>query len=548
VVFGATLIPSVGVHQAIHTLLAPQAGLAPGHLGHVTERSGVLFHGARDALAGLPAALLFAFIALQIRIRLSPQRRHGIAVIAMALVFSAFPVAGRATSSIEPFLTPLPIPPVETSSDFTLTAAETQQQILPGDPTTMWTFNGSFPGPTIRRQSGEPTTVTVLNELPEWVGPITIHHHGNHSESVDDGQPADYLIPQGGSRSYTYGFVENDAPERGAFQWYHDHMMGATARNNWMGLNGMVILDDPSEAGINAALPNGARDVPLMIVDRSFDATNQLQYVFNPDGVLGNVILVNGAPQPYFEVADVKYRLRILNASNTRDYDLALSNGRPMIEVATESGLLPAPISRDHILLGPAQRAEVVVDFSGMFGQTIVLENRDGFTPNLSQAMQFRVTRQEEDTSTIPQTLRSAPAFGALPLGATRVWNFGRDSASGEWTINGKGFNPNRIDAHPELGKTERWIFVNTSDADHIVHIHDVDWKIVARVNVDETIVDGLSGEPGLHESFRLRPNEIVTIESKFTDHLGIFVFHCHILEHEDFSMMSQFEVEAPSS
>jgi len=544
VLFSAALIPSVKVHQAIHPLLLRQPGLAPGHIAHITEGSSTLSHGVRDSLFGLPAALLMAFVALHARVRLRPRRRYAFTVLATALVFAGLPATGRASPTIQPFAVPLPIPPVETSQVITLTAAATQQQILPGNPTTMWTFNGSFPGPTIRRPSGEPTLLTVVNQLPPWVGSITVHHHGNHSVSASDGQPATYLIPNGASRTYSYEFRENGAPERGAFQWYHDHMMGATARNNWMGLNGMVILDDPSEAAINAALPNGDRDVPLMMVDRSFDAANQLSYTFNPEGVQGDVILVNGAPQPYFEVADVKYRLRILNASNTRSYDLALSNGASMTQVATESGLLPVPVSRSDILLGPAQRAEVIVDFAGKLGQTITLKNKIGFTTNLSEAMQFRVTRHESDTSSIPKTLRPAPTFGALPLGATRLWNFGRNVKSGEWTINGKGFDPHRIDAHPKLGTVERWIFVNTTDVDHIVHIHDVDWQILSRVNLDGTLVAGLQGEPGLHESFRLRPNEIVTLQSKFTDHLGVFVFHCHILEHEDFSMMDQFQVE----
>jgi FtsP/CotA-like multicopper oxidase with cupredoxin domain len=544
VLFSAALIPAVGAHQAIHPLLLRQAGLAPGHVEHVIEGSSTLSHGVHDSLYGLPAALFVAFLALRAGFRLRLPRRQKFAALATVLAFAGLPTAGRAAPAVEPFATPLPIPPVETSPVIALTAAQTQQQILPGNTTTMWTFNGSFPGPTIRRPSGEPTLVTVANQLPAWAGSITVHHHGNHSLSVDDGQPSRYLIPPGGSRQYSYGFVENKAPERGAFQWYHDHMMGATARNDWMGLSGMVILDDPSEATINAALPNGARDVPLMVVDRSFDAANQIPYTFDPDGVLGDVILVNGAAQPYFEVADVKYRLRILNASNTRSYDFTLSNGIPMVQIATESGLLPAPISRSHIMLGPAQRAEVIVDFAGSLGQNIVLMNKIGFTRNLSQAMQFRVTRHESDASRVPTTLRPAPVFGALPLGATRLWNFGRNTGNGEWTINGKGFDPNRIDARPKLGTVERWIFVNTSDADHIVHIHDVDWQIVSRVNLDASKpVQGLKGEPGLHESFRLVPNEIVTIQSKFTDHLGIFVFHCHILEHEDFSMMDQFRV-----
>jgi FtsP/CotA-like multicopper oxidase with cupredoxin domain len=525
------LVPAAGVHAALHA----RGGHGHAELGGAT-------HALGDALIAFPVALAIAAVLARARL----PRRAVLGALGAATVFTALPVS--ASPPVTPFATPLTVPPTITDPDVTLTAAETQVEVLPGIQTTMWTYNGTFPGPTIRRPSGARTTVTVANQLPATAGSLTMHHHGAHSASEDDGQPATHLIPTGGARTYTYDLMEDGAPERGAFQWYHDHAMDVTGRNVWMGLAGMVILDDPAEEAINQALPSGARDVPLMLADRSFDGDGQLSYPqpLNLDGVLGDVLLVNGKPQPYFEVADVKYRLRLLNASNTRSYDLSLSDGSPMIQVGTESGLLPAPVARTRVLLGPAERAEVIVDFSGKLGETITLRNALGFSQNLSDAMQFRVVADETDGSTIPATLRPVPSVRTGEIATTRTWLFGRDMTNGQWTINGRGFHHDHVDASPKLGSTERWVFVNTTAVDHIVHIHDVDWTIVTRV-FPSRFADPLEvlPEASLRESFRLRPNETVVVESRFTDHLGRYVLHCHLLEHEDFSMMAQFQVVA---
>jgi FtsP/CotA-like multicopper oxidase with cupredoxin domain len=449
-----------------------------------------------------------------------------------------------ASPSFAAFSVPLPIPATLTSPDITLVAQESAVPVLPGAPTNMWTYNGTFPGPTIRRPSGQPTRVTLVNQLPA-AGDLSLHHHGAHAASADDGQPAELLVSPGQSRTYTYGMTEAGQPERGATQWYHDHHMDVTGRNVWMGLAGMFIVDDPAEAAIDAALPHGSEDVPLMIVDRRFGPDNQLGYTFSAEGVTGDVPLVNGAAQPYFEVASRRYRLRLLNASNARSYDLALSNGRSFVQVGSESGLLPAPVARDRILLGPAERADVIVDFGGLTGSDVVLRNLAG-SGAMSQLMQFRVRRDETDPSTIPATLRAPRPGDPAPVATNRTWTLDRDFNTGMWTINGQGFAHDRVDAQPVLGQAERWTFINATSVDHIIHIHDVDWRIVARTGGPP----GVRGvdETGAKESFRIKANEVVVVESTFTDHTGRYVWHCHILEHEDFSMMSQFEVVAPGT
>lgn len=436
--------------------------------------------------------------------------------------------------------------------------------ILPGETTEMWTFGGRFPGPTLRLHSGRPARVRFTNHLPAGAGAVTIHNHGGHSPSPHDGQPATHLIPPGGRRTYTYPLVEGKKPERGAFQWYHDHRDAVTGRNVWNGLAGMVIVEDELERRL--PLPKGRFDVPLMLTDRTFLDDNDLANPFartTPGGpdlfpgagdppndeIVGDHALVNGVPAPYFRVANRRYRFRVLNASNFQAYNLRLSNGGPMVQVATESGLLPRPVPRETVLLGPAERAEVVVDFTGQLGKRIVLESvpRENRAPAATDSaslrlVQFRVTeRAGRDRSRIPKTLRPAPAFDTS--GATRrTWTLALGGTTGDpaWTINGQTFDHHRVSAEPRLGSVEVWQYTNTSTVTHYMHNHDVDFRLLAR--------NGAPPDPwedGLKETFRVDPGETVQVAAKFTDHTGTFVLHCHMLEHEDHGMMTQFQVVA---
>jgi FtsP/CotA-like multicopper oxidase with cupredoxin domain len=429
-----------------------------------------------------------------------------------------------------PFLEPLPIPQALTSSNINITAQETDVPIFVGTPTRMWTYNGTFPGPMIRRPTGKVTRVHFTNNLPVTAGSLSFHNHGNHSSPESDGQPTTFLVPPaGGTRDYYYTGLEGGGNERGTMQWYHDHRDGVTGRNVWMGLAGLYILDDPADP---QTLPSGEFDAPVAISDRSFDSNNQLSYSFQSNGVTGDHALVNGKPQPYFDVADRKYRIRVLNASNIRNYQIQLSNGQPMTQIGTESGLLPAPVSRQSILLSPAERADLVIDFNGLLSQNVVLQNTLE-TGALSQLMQFRVNRHEIDTSSVPPTLRPLEDIGTPTV--TRTFEFSR--GGGQWRINDLPFDPNRVDAQPVLGTTERWILRNAGGWDHTIHIHDVDHQLISR-NGQPPTADELS-----KESWYIGGGQEVEVKMKFTDHVGRYVFHCHVLEHEDDAMMGQFEV-----
>ena len=432
------------------------------------------------------------------------------------------------TTALTPagFSHPLLFPPVNTNTNVSIGINEACVQILDGPCTNMWTYGGTYPGLTIRRPTGQSTYVTFANNLGPAAGEMTVHNHGNHSTADNDGQPDTLLIPMGGSRTYAYEGIEEGNNQRGKMQFYHDHRMDVTGRNVWMGLTGLYIVDDPADP---STLPSGEFDLPLAIADRQFDLKNQIPYVFNPNGVTGDKFLVNGVYQPYLEVGDRKYRFRILNASNFRTYFLELSSGDSFIQIGTESGLLPVPVTRAGMRIGPAERMDVVVNFAGQLGQNIYLV--DGLTG--TQLLEFRVTQDVTDDSVVPATLRPLPDIGEPSV--TRNWSF--DQTAGHWTINGLRFDPSRVDARPALGTTEKWVFTNPTGQAHTVHIHDVSQQCLSR--------NGGACYPyeALKETWYLAPGEVLEVKLKFTDHVGMYMLHCHMMEHEDDGMMTQFEV-----
>ncbi len=463
------------------------------------------------------------------------------------------------------------MPEVVRSDHVRLTMRRTKERMLPrGRRTPLWTYGGSWPGPTIRRPAGHDTKVTFVNALPKGAGSATVHLHGDHHKAKDDGQPDRFLIRRGQARTYDFPLTYAGRPEPSSFFFYHDHRMDKTSPNNWRGLQGMFIVDD--ERNQNLRLPQGRHDVPLLIADRSFTSTNRLtdpfkhgpRMVMSPEGgmtfkgpkappndaTVGTRILANGRFAPYLRVSATRYRLRLLNASNFSAYNFALSDGRPFVQVGTGNGLLPRPVVRQNILLGPAQRADVIVDFHRESGQNIVLSTiprtdgaKTGTGSRTAAIMQFRVKRQAADRSRLPAKLNAPQAITA-PKRIAKTWTFGLkgDAKSGTfWSINGKAFDSTRVDFKVPLGSTQRWRLRNVSPVTHYVHIHAEQWHTVTR--------DGRRPPPwerGLEDTWRLDPGESVTVAARFTDYPGAFMIHCHMLDHEDHGMMARFVVTDP--
>jgi spore coat protein A, manganese oxidase len=471
----------------------------------------------------------------------------------------------------------LPIPRVLGDARLTIPIREAEVQAMPGPKTRMWTYGGTFPGPTIRRPAGHRTEVTFLHELPRSAGELTVHLHGGHNRTQFDGQPGgltpsharslycdiprglsarasgnDVLLEPGGRRTYVYDLIEDGRPERAAFQWYHDHRLDRTARNIWKGLAGMWIVDDEFEARL--PLPRGERDLALMIADRSFDRHNQLTDPFTSrrppsDGINARSVLVNGAHMPYHRVTSQLYRLRILNVSQFRPYNLYLSNRALLVQIGTDSGLMPKPVGREEVFIGPGERAEVMVDFGTARGESVELRsgprhggrNPLGAHPYVGALMQFRVdSARRADPSRIPRKLRPLPGWTKhASERPKRTWEIAIGGLfKTTWLINGRTFNPARADAHPKLGTTETWEIVNRTDVAHVMHMHHTDWYLLAR--------NGRTPPPWedcLKESFFLYPRESILVAGHFADYTGKFVIHCHMLDHEDHGLMAQFEV-----
>ena len=445
-----------------------------------------------------------------------------------------------------PFTQTLNIPPVlnptsrtSTTDSYDLALREADVEIIPGKLTRIMGFNGLTPGPTIRARVGRQVVMSHSNGLPVTTlggapGDVAIHLHGGHVPSSEDGFPTD-TVPPGATRRYTY--PNNQLP---ATLWYHDHLMGYTGPHVWFGMAGFYILTDDYEDGLG--LPSGAYEIPLVIQDRNFDSTGKLVYTGSRNGETGNAILVNGTIQPNFKVASRKYRFRVLNGSNMRKYQIALSNGQPFHVLGMEGGFLPAPVKVTSLVLAPAERADIIVDFSSLpVGSSVVLQNSLGLG-STANIMRFDVDRVETDTSQLPLELRPLEKLSASQAVRTRSFTFsgGMMGMMGgvPWVINGKPFDPNRVDADPKLGTLEIWEFRNMSMMDHPAHPHQTMFQIL-----------DINGNPpppthaGWKDTVNVPAMGTVRIIMRFADYAGKYVLHCHVLEHEDNAMMARFDV-----
>ena len=488
---------------------------------------------------------------------------------------------------VEPFTVPLPIPPVAKpvhahggTDYYEITQKVGRQEILPGLKTEVWGYEGVFPGPTIEATRDRPVVIRQTNELPV---PVSVHLHGGKTPPESDGYPTDLILPKGsngdssshahgGSHGVPHGSshrseIPGGGPHRGhkdyrypnghraATLWYHDHRMDFTGPQIYRGLAGLYILRDEVEDEL--PLPKGDKDVPLMISDRTFREDGAFYYPsIDPtlqepgvlasatngmySGVFGDTILVNGAPWPLMEVSNTMYRFRILNASNARIYDLALDppppGGNPFVQVGSDGGLLETLVPHESIVTAPAERFDVVVDFSRYpVGSEVTLKNLRG-EGRTSEVMRFVVARRESEESALPDRLAPALDFpDPQETEVTRRFQFTAGVLGAMSTINGEVFDPDRIDANPRLGSTEIWEI--SADPSHPVHLHLVHFRVLSR--------DGRPPGPydaGWKDTVSLEGGT-VRVLAKFEGWRGKYVFHCHNLEHEDMMMMANFEV-----
>jgi FtsP/CotA-like multicopper oxidase with cupredoxin domain len=337
------------------------------------------------------------------------------------------------------------------------------------------------------------------------------------------------IIAPGGSFEYHY---PND--QDAATLWYHDHAHGRTSRTLYYGLLAFYVLEDDLERDLE--LPAGDYDVPVVLADHAFNRDGSFRYQENVDlGFRGDTLIVNGVVSPRMRVERRRYRFRFLNASNGRTYALRLGRGRRMVQIAGDGGLLQRPVSRTRVPLHPAERADIVIDFADFSpGSEIVLHNTDGQGGTVP-VMRFDVARGGSEDFRVPRTLRPREPLPAS--NASRRWELALGRTA--WEINGRVFEPNRIDVRPRLGSTETWTFVNRSNRVHPMHIHGFLFRILSRSSGRVHPADRL----GWKDTIGLLPNETATVLAWFAPYSGRYVFHCHALEHADKAMMLQLEV-----
>lgn len=488
-------------------------------------------------------------------------------------------------NTLEKFVDPLPIPAVAVSEGmkdapggkapyYRIAMRETRAKLhrdLP--PTRLWTFGGTWPGPTIEARTGEPILVEWANELSEkHFLPIdyrlhgaerdkpesraVVHLHGAKVPPESDGWPEDWYVP---GKSATYHYPNAQDP---AMLWYHDHAMGINRLNIYAGLAGAYIIRDRTEDALN--LPSGRFEVPLVLCDRFLLRDGSLDY---PDSgkpgapwvpeVFGNVMTVNGKVTPFHEVEPRKYRFRVLNASNGRFYHLSLSNGKSFQQVGTDQGLLGAPISVPDFVLAPAERVDLVVDFKEHAGESIILNN-DAFP-----MMQFRVGRNKvDDPSSLPASLRPVAKMREADAAQTRHLTIDeymtRGGESMLMLLNQSHWDM-PITEKPRLNSTEIWSIVNPTDDSHPIHLHLVRFQILDRRKFDGyaymltrevKYTDPPEApepyETGWKDTVRVHSGMVTRFIVRFEGYTGKYVWHCHVLEHEDNEMMRPYEVIAP--
>lgn len=455
---------------------------------------------------------------------------------AAVLLFVAF--APESTVGEVRFARPLKIPPLAPShvdADgtrvFALTAQRGTTDLLPGEPAPTLGYNGSYLGPTLRASRGERVRVEVRNRLRETT---TVHWHGMHLPAVDDGGPHQTIAP---GETWSPSWRIDQAA---ATLWYHPHAMGLTEEQIGRGLAGMFIVDDP-HSPVAERLPHryGVDDIPVIVQDRKFDGEGE-----PTSANLGDELLVDGTYGPYLDVTTRRVRLRVLNASTARVYAFGLSDGRAFQMIAGGGGLLPAPVRTRRIRLAPAERAEIVVTMKP--GERLTLRS---YAPDLGEnwfaarfaggqdsfdVLQLRASERLRPSPPVPATL--APAR-ELDVDGAPVRTFDMQGRK----INGRKMSMTRVDEVVPLNRTEIWKVTNTGGGYHDFHVHDEQFRVLS--------VNGRPPGPklaGPKDTVFLPPGSTVRLAVRFTEYADPehpYMYHCHLLNHEDRGMMGQFTV-----
>jgi blue copper oxidase len=444
--------------------------------------------------------------------------------------------------------THLPIPELLENNDksgktatFSMSTKQGTVEFFKEKPTQTMGYNGSFLGPTIRVRNGQPFRLSLTNNLSETT---TLHWHGLHVPAKWDGGPRQPIAPK------TVWKPDFKIAQQAATLWYHPHAMGSTGKQVYNGLAGLFYIDDEISDNLDIPKTYGIDDIPLIIQDRRFFKTGQFAYVQSMhdviNGVIGNYLLVNGAIQPISEVHSGLVRLRILNGSNSSIYRIAFDQELPFQVIASDGGFLERPVKMNSIVLSAGERAEVLVDFSILALGRHVNLMVDQIGGRRFEAMKFLLSHSPDRNKTIPKIFRKIDKIPESKSIKTRRFEMRTMSGMGmmgkRLTINGKQMDINRIDEKIKVNSIEIWEIVNSSgmmmSMPHSMHLHDVQFQILSRNGKTPPL-----HEKGRKDTVLILPGESVKIIIHFKDYKGIYMYHCHLLEHEDDGMMGQFEI-----
>ncbi len=440
--------------------------------------------------------------------------------------------------------------PSQAGANHTLSAQATTANLKGTNIPVLGYQPNSLLGPSFRINKGDAVNILLQNNLSEHTN---IHWHGLKVPALMDGHP-DQLANAGGT--FRYQFTVN---QRAGLSWYHPHPHEKTGRQVFQGLAGIFIINDAEEAALN--LPSAQYELPLVIQDKRI-TTSGINY--NPSmeevmaGYMGESVLVNGIFAPYIDVATRYYRLRILNGSNARLYNLALSNNADMIIIGNDGGLLKNPVSVKNILIAPGERLDVLVNFAGSaIGTEIYLQSKEfnnGGNAQGKQAfkiMKFKVAVTSADAFTVPANLSAITAIPVSSAVKTRTFEISNamehhgvpmnNGMQMRHRINGKLYDSNRIDETVAANTNEIWVFDNSKgDEPHPMHLHGTFFHVIQRSGGRESLI---ASENGWKDTVLVMPGETVKVIVPFENLSGKFVFHCHNLEHEDDGMMLQYQL-----
>ncbi len=433
--------------------------------------------------------------------------------------------------------------PAALAAGASLVAAPGTASIAKGETAAVWLYNGGLPGPTVRVRRGEQLQIQHVNGLAD---PTIVHWHGLLVPEHQDGHPRDAIGP-GATYSYNFPIVQR----AGTF-WYHPHAHRDTARQIQRGMAGFLIVSDAEEDALG--LPSGDREILLLLQDRDADPARACEY--NPSaadlhsGMLRGTPFGNGVRLPTRNVAGARYRIRILNASHARVYQLALDTNAPLTVIGNDGGLLASAEPCASVFLGVGERIDFVADFSGVpDGMRMMLKSLP-FSIDSAPASAYpqgmaldllelvRVGATGTAAPLLPATLSSITPLGAPAAERTFVFTSTDDAAMHR--INGLSFDMDRVDVQVPFGQVERWTFRNESVHPHPVHVHGTHFQVMTRTGGRGTVYPY---ERGWKDTVLVMPLEAVEVLIQFNAYRGLFLLHCHNLEHEDLGMMLNVEV-----